>query len=182
MENIKIIPYNKKYFSDTRTICYETSTSYHTPERAPILWGLYHDWYVLNSPETCFVAVNEKDTAVGYILCAPDIEKYTRENPNNHYESYRKYAKDYPAHLHIDILPAYQGHGLGGKLLDALYKKLGSMGIKGIHLTCGKHKLNAIKFYEKHGYKLLDSNDSSNLVFGLNLGIALGLMPTRKGA
>jgi GNAT superfamily N-acetyltransferase len=162
---IKIKPYENKYFDHTRTICYETSTSYHTPERAPILWGLYHDWYVLNSPETCFVATNENDIAVGYILCAPDFETYTAENPDNKYEQYREHAKIYPAHLHIDILPEYQGAGIGGVLLNTLYKKLESMNIGGVHLTCGPKKTNAIKFYLKHGYTQIGNNEFG-LVFG----------------
>lgn len=48
------------------------------------------------------------------------------------------FSVKYPAHLHIDILPEYQGQKVGTALMSALKEKLVSDNIKGVMLCVGK--------------------------------------------
>jgi ribosomal protein S18 acetylase RimI-like enzyme len=57
----------------------------------------------------------------------------------------------YPAHLHIDLLPAYQKQGLGKQLIAALFETLERRGCPGIHLGVGMDNPGAIAFYQKQG-------------------------------
>lgn len=59
---------------------------------------------------------------------------------------------DYPAHLHIDLLPRTQGHGYGRTLIEWLCGELAASGIPGVHLGVGCDNTNAIAFYEHLGF------------------------------
>jgi len=63
--------------------------------------------------------------------------------------------RDYPAHLHIDMLPAIQGKGLGRKLMETLFKELKQQGVTGLHLGVDAENTNAILFYQKLGFSML---------------------------
>ena len=41
-----------------------------------MLLAVFCHYYIEREPEHCFVAVNDRDEAVGYILCAHDFEKW----------------------------------------------------------------------------------------------------------
>ena len=93
-----------------------------------------------------------------------DLKKYAISSV----EAHEKYKEDYPAHLHIDLLPEYQHMGLGRKLMDALCDKLRSKNVKGVMLTVWSNNHNAIKFYEKYGYKHIETKETT-LAYGLKL-------------
>lgn len=59
------------------------------------------------------------------------------------------FSVKYPAHLHIDILPEYQGQKVGTALMSALKEKLVSDNIKGVMLCVGKGNVRAIDFTKK---------------------------------
>jgi len=62
---------------------------------------------------------------------------------------YENLYKDYPAHLHIDMLPTLQGKGLGRKLMNTLFMELERQGIKSLHLGVSAENKNAVLFYQK---------------------------------
>ena len=81
---------------------------------------------------------------------------------------HEKFKDDYPAHLHIDILPAYQRMGFGGKLVQVLSAHLADKGIKGVMLTTGTANKTANNFYNKYGFEQLDIYDT-DIAFGKKL-------------
>lgn len=62
---------------------------------------------------------------------------------------------EYPAHLHIDLLPEYQRRGIGGRLLDTLEARFQELGVDGVHLVTSNHHRKALPFYDKHGYRVV---------------------------
>jgi len=72
---------------------------------------------------------------------------------------------DYPAHLHIDILPCIQGKGYGRVLIDTLFDELARKGVPGLHLGVGSSNQSAIAFYKKMGFTVLKDHD-----WGLTMG------------
>ena len=79
-----------------------------------------------------------------------------------------KWAKDYPAHLHIDLLPIAQRKGYGSKLIKVFLNQLNCLNVKGVHLIVSKKNQNAIGFYKKVGFLELNEMGES-IVFGQNL-------------
>jgi len=69
------------------------------------------------------------------------------------------WLSDYPAHLHIDLLPCLQGKGQGRVLIDTLFNELAEKGIPGLHLGVGSSNTGAIAFYKKMGFTVLEEHD-----------------------
>jgi len=65
---------------------------------------------------------------------------------------------EYPAHLHIDLLPRTQGHGYGRTLIEQLCAELAARGAAGVHLGVGTDNANAIRFYEHLGFLTLEEH------------------------
>ncbi|HET7017021.1 MAG TPA: GNAT family N-acetyltransferase [Streptosporangiaceae bacterium] len=58
----------------------------------------------------------------------------------------------YPSHLHIDLVPRLQGHGIGGRLIDTLLSQLREQGSRGVHLMVGRDNKRAVGFYQHLGF------------------------------
>jgi hypothetical protein len=63
----------------------------------------------------------------------------------------------YPAHLHIDLLPPFQGAGYGRALMETFYAAAARAGAPGVHLTVLAANTRAIGFYRHLGLRRLDS-------------------------
>ena len=149
-------------------------------------FAVYCDYYIEKEPDNCFVAVDENDRAIGYIISAENFDRFypvflseyrtriakweykRRKSALKSVESQNKYKEDYPAHLHIDILPEYHHQGLGTKLMDTLCEHLREKNVKGVMFTVWHKNYNAIKFYEKYGFELIETKETT-LVYGLKL-------------
>lgn len=181
-------------------ICFLTldSNDERFREIAGLRWAIPYLRYEIDH---CFVAVDENDAPIGYILSSPnakdfrkkfrkrmsvEISKAFRKQRKNfspglffireYLESSwyvdtlpRRIEKAYPAHLHIDILPEYQGRGIGIMLLGRLKKHLKEYGCPGIHLGVGKENTGAIRFYEKAGFNLLKKQLFGVYYYGIKL-------------
>jgi ribosomal protein S18 acetylase RimI-like enzyme len=88
------------------------------------------------------------------------------------------YYVEYPAHLHIDILPEYQRMGIGEKLMRLFEERMSSQGVSGIHLITSNRNLKALPFYRKIGYTMLEQSPGAywrdlegqvSVVFGKSL-------------
>ena len=64
-------------------------------------------------------------------------------------------AADYPAHLHIDLLPEGQGRGGGRALMERFLAAAREHGAPGTHLYVGSANTNAQAFYARLGFKQL---------------------------
>ena len=93
----------------------------------------------------------------------------------------KDFSEEYPAHLHINIDKNYRRMGIGSKLMRAYFEYLKNEGIWGVHLgTTSNHK-QAVPFYQKIGFKLLQKYNQSKIwkdlvgeeVYGLTFGIDL---------
>ncbi len=180
-----IRPYEEKDKDNVRFICLNSDGPCKAPKRwQNFILTTYCDYFIEKEGENCFVAADENDKAIGYILCTENYDKFKEVFLKEYlprikkYEfKYRKsaikstkiqeeYKADFPAHLHIDILPGYQRMGLGHKLTNALCKKLKAKGVTGVCLTVWKENKKGRSFYEKYGFTLLETRKTT-AVYGL---------------
>ena len=171
---IEIRQYHKKDKENLVKICYETSSlPIETEKQRKFLTLMFNDYYTEVEPENCFVAVDEQDEAVGYIICSEDFDNYYKYFKNfflpeikelsfSYYLSakgeiflHSLFKKEYPAHLHIDILDTCQGQGVGTRLVKTLCEHLEKKKVKGLMLSCGMSNKAALKFYKKNNFKQL---------------------------
>lgn len=152
------------------------------------LVGLYYaSPYAMIEPESCFVLTHDGEPC-GYILGAKDTAAFHERCEQEYFPPLRlKYPlppaadlshdawiiraihrgidmndvfRDYPAHLHIDIMPIAQKQGHGRMLMEAFLARMKANGVPAVHLGVGAKNLNAIAFYEKMGFQRVVTHDT----------------------
>jgi ribosomal protein S18 acetylase RimI-like enzyme len=159
-----------------------------------LLGHLYAAPYAVLGPELCFILTHSGQPC-GYVLGTKNSvafsercerewfptlrERYPCPAEDNSskdatlirsiHRGYRDRANaDYPAHLHIDLLPVAQGKGWGRKMTSVFLEKLRELDIPGVELGVGKRNLNAIGFYETVGFRRLEETETS-FTYGMKL-------------
>ena len=65
----------------------------------------------------------------------------------------------YPAHLHINLLPGCQGQGTGTRLIQHFEEHMIGLGSKGLHLGTSNKNFKAVPFYHKMGFKIVQESE-----------------------
>jgi len=74
-------------------------------------------------------------------------------------------AAAYPAHLHIDVLPPYQGQGHGRRLMEAFLAAVARAGAPAVHLGMLTANVKARAFYDRLGFIELPVADPGPLTY-----------------
>lgn len=141
--------------------------------------------YVHLEPELAFVLDDGQGQAVGYILGTADTPRFARafrttwlplvagrypEPPRSprtpdeviagllHHPERMVLPElaAYPAHLHIDLLPAWQGQGYGRRLMRTFLQALQDGGVPAVHLSMATANTRARAFYDRMGFEEID--------------------------
>lgn len=182
---LSVRKYEEKDLENVRYVCLHSEGDEPEKTFAQFVLHTFCDYYIQHEPENCFV-LDDDGRAVGYIICAENYNRYKElfdkeylpltEAQGEEYYNWaatstilqNKYKADYPAHLHIDLLPEYQRKGWGGKLLNALFEHLRAKDIKGVMLTAGTGNVNAGSFYKKYGFEQIEIYNT-DVAFGMKL-------------
>ena len=73
--------------------------------------------------------------------------------------------QQYPAHLHIDLLPSHQRMGHGRELMDALFAALRSVEVPRVHLGMVTANTAARAFYDRLGFHEIPVADPGPLTY-----------------
>jgi ribosomal protein S18 acetylase RimI-like enzyme len=73
---------------------------------------------------------------------------------------------DYPAHLHIDLLPDHQGAGYGRALMTTFLAALRAKGVPRVHLGLAEGNTAARRFYDRMGFTALPVTDPGVIYLG----------------
>ena len=73
----------------------------------------------------------------------------------------------YPAHLHIDILPAHQGGGNGRRLIEIFVQAVTRAGAVGLHVAVSPTNTRAHGFYLRVGFERLHIAGGEAFFYGL---------------
>ena len=184
---ISIRKYEEKDKPYLREICVKTSKlPVETSIQREFLYLLYNDYYTEVEGRNCFVAVDENDIPVGYILCAENFNAYAKYFVKHYLPRIKKlgmsyyimavgemlghklFSRKYPAHLHIDILDVCQGQGVGTRLMNELKAHLKSKNVPALMLSCGGDNTMAVKFYKKNNFKVV-KNLAGSYIMGIDL-------------
>jgi ribosomal protein S18 acetylase RimI-like enzyme len=165
--------------------------------RDPRLLGeVYVGPYLALEPDLAFVVADDDDAVGGYVLGARDTADFERRCEETWWPPLRdRYPldgshtgadgnlvrllhqppradpaviADYPSHLHVDLLPGWQGGGWGRHLLETLFRALTRTGSSGVHLGVARRNERAIGFYRRMGFTELDG-DEGGLTMGRRL-------------
>jgi ribosomal protein S18 acetylase RimI-like enzyme len=162
--------------------------------RDPDLMGdLFAGPYLLLAPEFAFV-LDDGERVSGYVLGVPDTVAFAHQlrdvwlplvgdrhpapagPPADRDEQMawllhwpehliNPALTDYPAHLHIDLLPHVQRAGWGRKLMHALLNALRDVGVPRVHLSMLSSNTAAGRFYERLDFHQLDVSDPGPVTY-----------------
>lgn len=136
---------------------------------------IFNDYFTEYEPDNIFVAVNDENIPVGYVICATNIPLFRKKMLSEFSKRVRIIhpasiplllatviavyitKKHYRTHLHIDLLPEAQRKGLGTKLIDALCSHLASKDIKNVSVMTISKKSMGYKFYCKYGFRTIST-------------------------
>jgi ribosomal protein S18 acetylase RimI-like enzyme len=85
---------------------------------------------------------------------------------------------EYPAHLHIDLLPGHQRSGHGRALMGHLLDALAAKGVKAVHLGMVTANTPARAFYDRVGFHEIPVPDAGVITY---LGRETTPLPPRAG-
>ena len=142
-----------------------------TEKKAETVAIMYNDYFTKYESENIFVAVDDNDIPVGYVICSTDYEKFVQKSDEEFLPQARKLYRpikfvhiglmhalnsiklpEHRVHFHIDLLPEAQRQGLGTALLDELCKHLYNNGFEYLS-ACGVNRFaGSYKFYKKYGF------------------------------
>ncbi|SHN35773.1 GNAT family N-acetyltransferase [Cryptosporangium aurantiacum] len=189
-------PYDDADLDAVRDICVRTGHEggdarplYPDPSIFPTAFA---DPYVAFEPELAYV-VDDGERAVGYIVGTADtvafVKRYRGEwlpsvadrwpltDGTSRTDHLVRLLHDperllwpelevYPAHLHIDLLPDYQGRGLGRVLMNRFLGTLAARGVPAVHLGMVPTNYAARAFYDRLGFVQLDVPDPTTTYLG----------------
>ena len=154
---------------------------YHSDDLMP---DLFAGPYVFLEPDFACV-LDDGQRAGGYVIGTPDTAAFARAyrarwiphlagryqvppdpptSPDEemvalHYRPERLVwpgLEAYPAHLHIDLLPPFQGAGHGRAMMETFYAAAARAGGAGVHVTVTTANTRALGFYRRLGFRRLE--------------------------
>lgn len=161
----------------------DASAIYRLPR---LLGDVFVGPYLALQPELAFV-LDDGTGAVGYVLGAVDTAQFALDCERLWWPEMRaRYAAEprggadewllrwieappgppsvvsaFPAHLHIDLLPAWQSGGWGRRMIDTLLDPFRKAGSPGVHLGVGRGNGKARGFYRHIGFEDLAEDENT---------------------
>lgn len=100
--------------------------------------------YLIDEPEWAYAALTRDGTLAGYLVGSLSEQ--------SGFEVFSAAGAEYPAHLHVNLAPAYRNRGIGAKLIAAFAADAGRAGAKGAHVVTSADARN-VRFYERVGFR-----------------------------
>jgi GNAT superfamily N-acetyltransferase len=116
--------------------------------------------YLIHDRAHAFLArASESGAVVGYLVgCLDDPARANRFSDIGYYEQFADLTVRYPAHLHINLDPAWRSKGIGGGLVEAFADHAARHGALGVHVVTGAAARN-VGFYQRCGFAPLREAD-----------------------
>ena len=91
----------------------------------------------------------------GYLVgCPVDPARDPRFAEIGYFQTFASQCAAFPAHLHINLVPAARSQGLGGRLISAFAGDVARAGLPGLHIVTGQSARN-VGFYQQQGFVLI---------------------------
>jgi ribosomal protein S18 acetylase RimI-like enzyme len=182
----EIRPYRPSDLAAVYDVCVRTAAAggdargmYWSDDLMPDTWA---GPYVELEPELAFV-LDDDGTVGGYILGCADTPAFTAAYRERWLPKVAgKYPEpsaagdsewlvdcllrpermlvpevvDFPAHLHMDLLPPYQGSGHGRALMETFLAAAARQGAPAVHLGVDPANARALGFYEHLGFRPIE--------------------------
>jgi GNAT superfamily N-acetyltransferase len=124
--------------------------------------------YLQGGTDTLLLALDAEGAVAGYLVGAlQDPAEQERFADIAYFRgSFRELCRRYPAHLHVNLAPAFRNRGLGARLIGAFAARAAAAGAEGMHVVTARSARN-VSFYLRCGFAELGSTsfNERDLVF-----------------
>ncbi|GHA21178.1 hypothetical protein GCM10007989_15480 [Devosia pacifica] len=163
----------------------DASALYWDKEYPGLVWAVPY----LEFEPGCALVLAEEDRVLGYVVGTPDTQAFAQKLEEHWWPVQRRrlagrqavrkkdqsvldivaspsmppeeIVADYPAHLHINLLPKAQGKGNGRMLIEAELEALRQAGAEQVHLGVSPSNDRAKAFYARLGFERLSKDDET---------------------
>jgi ribosomal protein S18 acetylase RimI-like enzyme len=170
----------------------DASALYSDPRLPGFIWAVP---YARFAPDFAFV-LTEANQPIGYVIAAPDTLAFFAERERDWWPEVRRtigrlaptrprdaaaidwvmnppdhsdeLLTDYPAHLHINVLPGAQSSGWGRRLIETEIAALKADGVRGVHLGVAPDNERAKGFYRHLGFEDVSRGEKVTFAMKLN--------------
>ena len=110
--------------------------------------------YLDGGSDALFLAIEGNDTVAGYLVGAVENPALQDRFADIAYfrTDFAELCRQFPAHLHINLAPAFRSHGIGARLIEAFAAYAADQGAVGMHVVTGAGMRN-VRFYERCGFQ-----------------------------
>lgn len=121
--------------------------------------------YLKYDPGFAYLAFTGEDI-VGYLVGAVDDPALApRFADIDYFAALAELTRQFPAHLHVNIAPAFRNRGIGGRLIDRFVADAEAAGAPGVHVVTSAGAQN-IGFYNRNGFlEIARTGKGGQLVF-----------------
>lgn len=169
----------------------DASALFSNPRWPGYVWAVP---YLKFAPAFAFVLA-EDDRAIGYVIAAPDTAAFAKQLEREWWPQIRREVEgavptgprdamileriarpepvhawlldEYPAHMHINILPDAQATGWGRKMIETELAALKAAGVRGVFLGVAPDNERASGFYRHLGFE--DASRDGHIIFTMKL-------------
>jgi GNAT superfamily N-acetyltransferase len=122
--------------------------------------------YLRNDPQFAHLAFAAPGTVAGYVVGAIDDPASSERFADVGYvTAFGDLTSRFPAHLHINLAPAFRNRGIGGRLIEAFVAEVKRNGAPGVHVVTSANSDN-VRFYNRNGFiEVGRTKGSTPLVF-----------------
>lgn len=148
------VPQGDKLGAEIDTIFFEASNtrSFASDAARAAFRERWLGRYLRDDPQCAYLALAASGEVAGYLVGATaDPASTPRFADLGYSAAFREGSKRYPAHLHLNLAPAYRGVGIGGRLIDAFVADVRLAGVRGVHVVTSAASDN-VRFYNRNGF------------------------------
>jgi GNAT superfamily N-acetyltransferase len=109
--------------------------------------------YLRGGTDALFLAKQGNGTVAGYVVGAVENPALQDRFADIGYfrAEFADLCRQFPAHLHINLAPAFRSRGIGAGLIEAIADYAASHAAAGMHIVTGAGMRN-VRFYERCGF------------------------------
>ena len=127
--------------------------TFASPEEAAPFRERWLGRYLRGGSDVVLVAQDPSGVVAGYLVGAlEDPAEQERFADIGYFRgAFRGLSRRYPAHLHINLAPAWRSQGIGARLIAAFAAAAAEAGAPGVHVVTAKAARN-VRFYVQCGF------------------------------
>jgi GNAT superfamily N-acetyltransferase len=128
-------------------------THFASPEEREAFRQRWLGRYLRGGSDVVLIAQGPQGDVAGYLVGALEDPAGQDRFADIGYlrGAFRDLAGRYPAHLHVNLAPAWRSHGIGARLIAAFAAAAAAAGAPGVHVVTAQDARN-VRFYARCGF------------------------------